>query len=649
MTTTATTSDAPSRQRELRARVVMSLTLAALLPTFAMDLLVVNGMLFRVGPGSVEALVVSTGLVAAIVGMGLGWVISGVVVGYANERVNDVTARLRDVTRRLEHEHERVTLAMEGSRLAIWDLDLATGEVHLSANWSSMMGGASEESTMPIAQLIERVPAEEQEMCWNAVREVLRRKAEYYDVEHRVRRDDGAILWIRSRGNVSERDAEGKALRMTGTNFDVTKRKHAEAALLESEGKLRLVADSLPLMIAYLDTDLRYLFANRRYLDFFGRSLEEILGNELRTIAGVEAHAVVRSRLPELSEGRNVMYERERPNREGEMRSYEVQLVPQIADGTLKGIFIVLQDVTEERDTRRRLSASARALQLITDGVPAMISHVGSDGRVLFANRPYRDYRGMAGLDPLITAADVAPDTWDAMANHLHRLKAGEEVVYDRAESGGSAERHFEVRLLPQRDARGELESVFVLENEITERAMATRALAQMALTDSLTGLPNKRLLLDRLDRAIAQSSRRNGDVALLFVDLDGFKAVNDNLGHAAGDKVLHMVAARLRSCARASDTVARLGGDEFVVLLEGCHSPADAEQVAAKIARSLSQPCDVGKRQVEVSCSIGIALHGGNGGVESLLRHADEAMYEAKKAGKNRFAMHAAAHAEGN
>ncbi|MGE5617032.1 MAG: diguanylate cyclase domain-containing protein, partial [Bacillota bacterium] len=611
----------PSRQRELRARVIMSLTLAALLPTFAMDLLVVNGLLFRVGPGSVEALVIVTGLVAAAVGMALGWVISGVVVGYANERVKEVTARLLDVTRRLEQEHERVTLAMEGSRLAIWDLDLATGEVHLSPNWSAMMGGEGKECTIPIAQLIERVPAEEQETCWNAVRAVLRRKAEYYDVEHRVHRDDGSILWIRSRGNVSERDADGKALRMTGTNFDVTKRKLAEAALLESEGKLRLVADNLPLMIAYVDTDLRYLFANRRYIEFFGRSLEEILGSEMRTIAGVEAHAVVRSRLPELSEGSNVMYERERPNRDGDMRNYEVQLIPQRSEGALKGIFIVIQDVTEERDTQRRLSASARALQLITDGVPAMISHVGTDGRILFANRPYRDYRGMAGLDPLITAADVAPDTWEAMANNLQRLEAGEDVIYDRAESGGASERHFEVRLVPQRGARGNLESVFVLENEITERAMATRALAQMALTDSLTGLPNKRLLLDRLDRAIAQAGRRDGDVALLFVDLDGFKAVNDNYGHAAGDKVLHIVAARLRNCARASDTVARLGGDEFVVLLEGCRSPSDAEQVAAKIARALSQPCDLGKRQVDVSCSIGIALHGGEGGVESLLR----------------------------
>jgi diguanylate cyclase (GGDEF)-like protein len=264
---------------------------------------------------------------------------------------------------------------------------------------------------------------------------------------------------------------------------------------------------------------------------------------------------------------------------------------------------------------------------------------------LLFANRRYRDFRGMAGLDPLISADDVAPDTWKAMGEHLDRLQAGEEVIYDRAQKGAATERHFEVRLVPQRDARGQLESVFVLENEITERAMATRALAQMALTDALTGLPNKRLLLDRMERAIAQAGRRDGDVAVLFVDLDGFKAVNDTLGHAAGDRVLHTVATRLRSCARASDTVARLGGDEFIVLLEGCRSPADAEHVAAKIAQVLSKPCEIGGRVAEVSCSIGIAFHIGEGGAETLLRQADEAMYEAKKAGKNRFAVHASMH----
>src|SRR5947207_9070207 len=106
MTPTPIPTAAPSRQRELRARVVMSLTIAALLPTFAMDLLIVNGLLFRVGPGSVEALVVSTGLVAAALGLALGWVVSGVVVGYANERVSEVTSRLLEVTRSLEREHE---------------------------------------------------------------------------------------------------------------------------------------------------------------------------------------------------------------------------------------------------------------------------------------------------------------------------------------------------------------------------------------------------------------------------------------------------------------------------------------------------------------------------------------------------------------
>ena len=396
----------PTHSQELRARVAFSMVIAALLPVFAMDLVVLNTDFTSARPGFIEAVVIGSGLAAALLGMALGWIMSGVVVRYAHERVEEAMATHNELARELQVERDRLAYAMEGSRLAMWELEMETGAIQLSANWTALMGGpVSGDTLIPIAELIDRVPPKEQEECWAAVRAVLRGKSDYYDVEHRVRRNDGTLLWIRSRGAVSARAPDGHVLRMTGTNFDVTARKVAEIALQESEAKLQ-----------------------------------------------------------------------------------------------------------------------------------------------------------------------------------------------------------------------------------------------QMALTDSLTGLPNTRLLQDRLERALAQSGRRDGDVAVLFVDLDGFKAVNDAMGHAAGDEVLQAVAERLRACARAADTVARIGGDEFVVLLEGCRSRGDAETVAGKIAAAISAPLALGRGAAEISCSIGIAFHPSDGDcAEILLRNADKAMYRAKEAGKNRFALYAA------
>ena len=180
----------------------------------------------------------------------------------------------------------RLEEAIDGLRLAMWDLDMRTGEVNLSANWFALMGGIPRESPVPIADLIDRVPDGEQVDCWAAVRAVLRGTSSSYDVEHRVRRDDGSFLWIRSRGAVSERSADGRVMRMAGTNLDITARKAAEAAMQESEAKLAHVADHLPMTVMILDADLRVIFANR--------------------LAHPEAQALARLRRDELCAGATV-------------------------------------------------------------------------------------------------------------------------------------------------------------------------------------------------------------------------------------------------------------------------------------------------------------------------------------------------------
>lgn len=173
--------------------------------------------------------------------------------------------------------------------------------------------------------------------------------------------------------------------------------------------------------------------------------------------------------------------------------------------------------------------------------------------------------------------------------------------------------------------------------------ALLQRAAArtrQFALHDELTGLPNRRLLVDRYRQASALVQRQPRLLALLFIDLDGFKAINDTHGHAAGDAVLQQVAGRLRACIRSSDTACRLGGDEFVVLLPDLVGPASAVAAAGKIRARLAEPFVVGEATVEVAVSIGMAIHGVDGhDYGELLRAADAAMYREKGRGAGRCA----------
>ena len=179
---------------------------------------------------------------------------------------------------------------------------------------------------------------------------------------------------------------------------------------------------------------------------------------------------------------------------------------------------------------------------------------------------------------------------------------------------------------------------------DIDERKRVEERLQRIGNYDALTGLPNRSLLEDRLRQAIAFAARSERMVALLFVDLDRFKNVNDSLGHAAGDEVLRVAAQRLAACLREGDTVARLGGDEFVVVLPDCRVASDAAQVAAKLLNALHSPVVIEGNELHVDSSIGVSLYPLDGtDVETLLRNADAAMYEAKERGRAGFRFYAA------
>ncbi|MBK8324705.1 MAG: EAL domain-containing protein [Betaproteobacteria bacterium] len=223
-----------------------------------------------------------------------------------------------------------------------------------------------------------------------------------------------------------------------------------------------------------------------------------------------------------------------------------------------------------------------------------------------------------------------------AMWRELETSRDGTKITLDNVTRAGRSI-HCEWYNTPLVDPGGRVVGYASLVQDVTERLNTERTIHYMAHHDALTGLPNRRLMQDRLNQAIMQARRKQRHVAVLFIDLDRFKLVNDTLGHDSGDYVLKDVARRLASCVREVDTVSREGGDEFVIVLPDLEKPESARIVAEKILRELAKPMDIGGQEVHVTPSIGISHYPNDAtDVNHLLKHADTAMYQAKDAGRN-------------
>ncbi len=222
----------------------------------------------------------------------------------------------------------------------------------------------------------------------------------------------------------------------------------------------------------------------------------------------------------------------------------------------------------------------------------------------------------------------------------LEAVKTGRYAVAEHVHNDARGNKEFvEVSSSPIRDADGRITKIVHVTRDITERKVAAQRIERLALHDMLTGLPNRTLFFDRLNQVLAVAKRNRNVFALLFMDLDDFKTINDNLGHEAGDQLLKEVSKRMVSNVRKLDTIARMGGDEFIGISGMITAPEDAEIMAQKILASLSDPFDLSGHRCSIGMSIGISIYPLDGDdAETLLRKADESMYRVKKSGKGRY-----------
>jgi diguanylate cyclase (GGDEF)-like protein/PAS domain S-box-containing protein len=306
----------------------------------------------------------------------------------------------------------------------------------------------------------------------------------------------------------------------------------------------------------------------------------------------------------------------------------------------------VLHNYQEELEVKvaertRELTASRETLQAIADNLPILIAHIDRNLRYLFNNDVYRQ---VFGVDPATllgkpVEAVLAPELFAELLPNFQRALAGERVIHDGLIYNLEQGRIWSATYVP--DVRnGEVVGFFVMSQDVTERARLERNLRDKAMLDPLTELPNRRALHEHLERTLAHSAHVSEPLALFFLDLDGFKAVNDQHGHDAGDELLKQVAVRLEHTVRKGDFVCRLAGDEFVVVAHGVPSQEIAGRIAENLCEAIATTFELSQGAVKIGTSLGIALSpaAGSMAAETLLTHADNAMYEAKRRGRNGY-----------
>jgi diguanylate cyclase (GGDEF)-like protein/PAS domain S-box-containing protein len=505
-------------------------------------------------------------------------------------------------------------------------------------------------------------------------------RGESFRAETQLKRKDGSRLWCR----VSAKAVDPEQPR-DGTLWiieDIAEDRRIIDALEDRTRELSAIFDTASIGIALLRNRV-FIRCNRRFEELFDQAAGSLIGQSTRRLFGSDEEFERTGQRAYAEIGAGAVHHREQFHRRRDGKASWLRISGSALDPAQphEGSVWLAEDITATREAEERAQQAFDEQQMIFDN--AAVGILFSRDRVvqscnrklaeIFGYRPEDlagrstrvfylsegDYqRHGAEIVPIVTAGEtyIGETRVRHRDGHAFWVRATGRRVASQTGSVDMTwifedvtERHQAEEALLR--AREELEQRVVertaelasantqLQGEVFERMQAEQRIWHVAHHDSLTGLPNRTLLHDRLQQAVAQAQRGRHRVAVLFLDLDRFKSVNDTLGHAIGDELLKHVADRLRSAVRAVDTVSRLGGDEFVIVLHEMSSPDDVVQVAEKILGALAPPVIIEGHSLRATPSIGISMFPDDGDeVITLMKSADTAMYQAKAAGRNNF-----------
>lgn len=479
----------------------------------------------------------------------------------------------------------------------------------------------------------------------NSLRRVLSGEAVSFERRGAAHRDEEEHFF--QTDFIPDLDPQGLVRGYYAMTFDITQRKRIELELAHSEAQIRTIADNIPALVSHVDAGLYYTFVNAKV-----RALHPgnpLVGRWMPGIRGEADFAVVKPCMERALAGETVIIEKAGDPALGiGDRTFKAHYIPdQDVEGTVHGVFAMTFDITDEVAIRRALTQQEKRLRDVTDNIPALVGYFDRDENCLYGNSRARQMAGLGERQPLdgVTMRSALGEAMYAQhLPHLPTVFAGKPTHYPVQAPIHDREGHFQANLVPDKDLNGQVVGFYLMAFNVTALKEAERKLIELARMDVLTGLPNRLAFNEQLPAAMSRARRADGGMALMFLDIDHFKTINDTLGHAVGDDVLAEYARRLRASVRETDTVVRLAGDEFVVVLENVRSQEAVAGVAHKILAQIETPAfHVAGRPLDVTTSIGIVFVetvDASVGAGELLARADTALYDAKSQGRNRFAF---------
>lgn len=544
---------------------------------------------------------------------------------------------------RLRETTDRLDLVVRASQSGLWDWEIATDRRHVSPRFKEILGFHPDAALVGPAAMADWIHPEDRARVMDAFDDALAGGAAF-DEEARLRRSDDTWVWVQARAEVV-RDAGGAPVRFVGSIIDISDRKSVEARLRDSEQHFRHLVETANDLVWAVDRRGRWTYLSPRATrQIFGCEPEDLLGRRLTDTQAPGERSRTEAMLARvLADGTASHFQTLHTGPGGAAVILSLNATAQ-RDGTgaIVGVTGTATDITPLKAKEAALSAALAEQQLIFESV--------SEGIVFLKGRVVHKTNGKFAAMLGYTQAELAgqpdvvwyaqPADWEGTSGEIRETLARGEIhqgeLLVRRRDGETF--WCDVRGRAVRPDDPEAGSIWVY-IDISARKEREQRIQHLADHDALTGLLNRRLLEDRMRQAIGLARRQEKLAAIMLIDLDGFKQINDAYGHLSGDYVLRVVAKRMKECVRETDTVARLGGDEFVVLLTGQRTAEDSAVVAEKILSSLTAPIAGGGRDFRVGASIGISVYPRDGLTpEALLRHADAAMYRVKEAGKNRF-----------
>jgi len=555
----------------------------------------------------------------------------------------------RDITERMQaeeflRENEAfLALSQRIGQVGSFDWELATDRLLWSEEMYRIFGAIPETFAHSFDAVLGLIHPDDVGRVRQSVERMIA-SGEAADYEFRICRPDGELRHAWGRGEVV-RDATGKVVRVIGTVQDITERRAAEENVRRSEEQLRKVLEASSAMINILRLrDEVILYVNRAWEEATGWARAEAIGKPARALKlwpHEHARQSLLHRVRHAETLRNVEWQRR--IRSGEIRDLLGSIERIEIDGEDCAL-IFTQDITD----RKRDEAQTRKLSSAVEQTADAVMITDPQGVIEYINPAFETVTGFRADEVLgKTPAMLNSGRHDRhFFKHLWAtISAGRvyrNVLVNRRKDGTFY--YEEKSITPLKDAGGEITHFISTGKDITERMQAQERLQFLAYHDVLTELPNRALLTDRLDNAIARAKRMGRQLAVLFLDLDRFKIINDTLGHDYGDGLLQALSRRLRACIREGDTVARVSGDEFAILLEDIGTNEDIVHVARKLLEAFVQPFDVFNRELFITTSVGISAFPNDGeDATTLLKHADTAMYRAKESGRNNYQFYSA------